>query len=71
MKGTMVLALVLVTLAGCTRPIAAFSPRRPGTPAHREAQAVEACLGCHDPAQLPRHGSLKDCLRCHRLAPGG
>lgn len=36
MKGTTALALFLVTLAGCARPIAAFSPRRTGTPAHRK-----------------------------------
>ena len=71
MKGTTAVALVLVTLAGCTRTVGILAPRRPGTPAHREAQSEEACLGCHDPGQLPNHSSRTDCLRCHRLTPGG
>jgi len=71
MKTTATLLLAAVLLAGCARPIAPFSPRRPGTAEHRAAKAAESCRGCHDAAQLPRHGGLDDCLRCHRLTPGG
>ncbi len=71
MRATAPLLLAALLLAGCARPIAPFSPRRPGTPDHRAAKVTGECRGCHDPAQLPRHGGLDDCLGCHRLVPGG
>ena len=62
---------MLATVAACTRRMAPFAPHRTNTEAHRAAQGVHACLGCHETQTLSStHQASDNCLLCHRILQG-
>lgn len=61
--------VLLLLLTACTLRMAAFAPRRPDIPEHRDVTR-EDCLACHDLTKMKAHKSADDCLHCHHLVKG-
>jgi len=63
--------ITLATVAACNRRMAPFAPHRTNNEAHRAAQGVHACLGCHELQTLSSaHQATDNCLLCHRILQG-
>jgi len=74
MKKFLIISLLLflgLAASACVHRIAPFSPHRPNTEAHREAQTNQACLECHQITELGHgHQATDNCLSCHRIVQG-
>ena len=69
--GICLIFVLLLAMTACVRRMAPFSPHRSNSEAHQTAQTNEACLSCHDLAELGQsHQPGDDCLRCHRILQG-
>jgi uncharacterized paraquat-inducible protein A len=69
--GVLLLAALLVVGLSCTRRVSLLSPRLEPTQDNRAAKTNADCADCHDLGGLRDHAASDDCLRCHRLLPGG
>ena len=68
----LLVALALAVSAGCAaRRMSPFAPHRTDSDVHRNARNSQACVGCHEVADLSGdHKATDDCMKCHRILYG-